>query len=114
MPDVIHPLNERWFDALALSMDRGRPRVIGEQLRERVCLIARTSPSDWGITALSIWSFAELRDHLVQRRSVVPVSIEMLERIQRAGGVSWQTTITGMRLHRPRLHHQDGPHPRAV
>ena len=68
--------------------------MIGEQLRERICLIARTSPSDWGITAFSTWSLTKLRDHLVQRCSVVPVSIETLRQILRAGGVSWQATTT--------------------
>jgi len=34
-------------------MERGRPKTIGDRIRERICLIARTSPLDWGITAFS-------------------------------------------------------------
>ncbi|HEY9474651.1 MAG TPA: helix-turn-helix domain-containing protein, partial [Mycobacteriales bacterium] len=64
-----------------------RPRGIGDQLRERVCLIARTSPADWGITEFATWSVAKLRDHLVGRCAVVAISLETLRRILRVGGV---------------------------
>jgi transposase len=92
--DVIHAFNERGFDALDPKWSGGRPRVIGEQVRERICLIARTSPADWGITAFSTWSLAKLREHLLGRGTVTAISRETLRRILRAGGVSWQTTTT--------------------
>jgi hypothetical protein len=41
-----------------------RRSVISDALSECICLIARTSPADWGITAFSTWSLAKLRDHL--------------------------------------------------
>ena len=47
VPDVIHAFNERGFDALDPKWNGGRPKAIGEQVRERICLIARTSPADW-------------------------------------------------------------------
>jgi transposase len=72
----------------------GRPRKIGEQFRARICVIARTSPADWGITAFSTWSLAKLRDHLVREGIVAALSRETLRRILHAGGVSWQTTTT--------------------
>jgi transposase len=53
--DVIHAFNERGFDALNPKWSGGRPRRIGEQRRERICLITRTSPAEWGITAFSTW-----------------------------------------------------------
>jgi hypothetical protein len=59
---------------------------IGDQVRAWICLIAQTSPVDWGITAFSTRSLAKLRDHLLGR--------ETLRRILHAGGVSWQTTTT--------------------
>lgn len=91
---VIHAFNERGFDALDPKWSGGRPKVIGEQLRERICLIARTSPADWGITAFSTWSLSKLREHLIQRCAVVAISTETLRQILRAGGVSWQATTT--------------------
>lgn len=92
--DVIHAFNERGFDALDPKWSGGRPTVIGEQLRERICLIARTSPSDWGITAFSTWSLTKLREHLIDRCAMRPISTETLRHILRAGGVSWQATTT--------------------
>ncbi|MEV4333365.1 helix-turn-helix domain-containing protein [Streptomyces sp. NPDC049597] len=42
---------------------RGRPKTISDEVREHICLIARTSPSDWKITAFSTWSLSKLADH---------------------------------------------------
>ena len=92
--DVIHAFNERGFDALDPKWNGGRPRTIGDKIRERICLIARTSPADWGITAFATWSLAKLREHLLDRGTVAAISKETLRRILRAGGVSWQTTTT--------------------
>ncbi|MFE4800384.1 transposase [Streptomyces sp. NPDC056708] len=58
--DVIHAFNERGFDALDPKWSGGRPKTISDRMRERICLIARTSPADWGIAAFSTWSLAKL------------------------------------------------------
>ncbi|WP_461124165.1 IS630 family transposase [Saccharothrix stipae] len=92
--DVIHAFNERGFAALDPKWSGGRPRTIGEAVRQRICLIARTSPADWNITAFSTWSLAKLRAHLIDRGTVVAISRETLRRILHDGGVSWQTTST--------------------
>jgi transposase len=92
--DVIHAFNERGFDALDPKWSGGRRRKIGEQIREWICVIARTSPADWGITAFSTWSLAKLREHLLAQGIVAELSRETLRRILHAGGVSWQTTTT--------------------
>lgn len=42
--DVVHCFNEHGFEALNPKWSGGRPKVIDEQTRERICLIARTSP----------------------------------------------------------------------
>jgi transposase len=84
--DVIHAFNERGFDALDPKWNGGRPKSIGEQIRQRICLIARTSPADWGITAFATWSLSKLRDHLLARGTVAAISRETLRRILRAGG----------------------------
>ncbi|HEX5494197.1 MAG TPA: helix-turn-helix domain-containing protein [Mycobacteriales bacterium] len=59
--EVIHAFNKRGFPALDPKWSGGRPRRIGEQVRERICLIARMSPADWGIT-----EFARPRKQLVE------------------------------------------------
>src|SRR3712207_4430849 len=92
--DVIHGFNERGFDALDPKWSGGRPRKIGDRIRAWICLIARTSPAECGITAFSTWSLTKLRDHLLAQGIAAELSRETLRRILHAGGVSWQTTTT--------------------
>ncbi|WSE01420.1 hypothetical protein OG758_09250 [Streptomyces sp. NBC_01474] len=65
---------------------------MNDEVRERICLIARTSPADWKITAFSTWSLSRLAEHLVKHKVTVAISRETLRRILRAGKVSWKTT----------------------
>jgi transposase len=112
--DAIHAFNERGFHALVPKWS-GRPRKkIGEQLRNWICTIARTSPADWGITGFSTWSLRKLRDHLLAEGIVAELSRETLRRILRDGGISWQTTTTGKASTDPRLHRQDASGPRPL
>jgi transposase len=93
--DVIHAFNERGFDALDPKWSGDAPRkAISDQVRERICLIARTSPADWGITAFSTWGLSKLADHLVRRKVTAAISRETLRRTLRASNVSWQSTTT--------------------
>jgi transposase len=92
--DVIHAFNERGFDALDPKPSGGRPKKIGKQIREWICLIARTSPAECGLTGFSTWSLAKLRDHLLAEGIVAELSRETLRRILHDGGISWQTTTT--------------------
>ncbi|MEV4189783.1 IS630 family transposase, partial [Streptosporangium canum] len=75
-------------------MERGRPPAISEQARERICLIARTVPAEWGLSGMSTWSLKTLAGHLVTRGVVAAISRERLRRILRKSGVSRQTTTT--------------------
>ncbi|MGX4734194.1 IS630 family transposase [Kitasatospora griseola] len=63
-------------------------------MREHICLIARTSPADWKITAFSTWSLSKLADHLVTQKVTAAISRETVRRILHAGKVSWKTTTT--------------------
>ena len=111
--DVIHAFNERGFDALDPKWSGGRPRKIGERIREWICLIARTSPAECGITAFSTWSLTKLRDHLLAQGIAAELSRETLRRILHAGGlVADHHHVEG--VHRPGLHRQDAPDPRPV
>ena len=74
-----------------------------------ICLIARTSPADWGLTGFSTWSLAKLRDHLLAEGIVAAISRETLRRILRDGGVSWQTTTTWKASTDPDFIAEDAP-----
>ncbi|GGV31936.1 hypothetical protein GCM10010245_51850 [Streptomyces spectabilis] len=63
-------------------------------MREHICLIARTSPADWGIAAFSTWSLSKLAGHLIKQMVTDAISRETLRRILREGKVSWKTTTT--------------------
>ncbi|MEU9837580.1 IS630 family transposase [Streptosporangium sp. NPDC048047] len=91
---VVHAFNERGFEALDPKWSGGRPRRISEWVRERICLIARTTPAEWGLTGFSTWSLSKLAAHLIELRLVTSISRQHLARILKAGKVSWQTTTT--------------------
>ncbi len=92
--DVIHAFNEKGLDALDPKWNGGRPATISSQVREHICLIAKTVPAEWGITGHSTWSLRTLAEHLITRGVVAAISREHLRRILRKGGVTWQTTTT--------------------
>ncbi|WP_199565602.1 helix-turn-helix domain-containing protein [Spongiactinospora rosea] len=71
---VVHAFNERGFDALDPKWSGGRPKRISEWVRQRICLIARTTPAEWGITTFSTWSLAKLAAHLERARLVSSIS----------------------------------------
>ncbi|WP_373431579.1 transposase [Streptomyces sp. B3I7] len=52
--DVIRAFNEQGFEALDPKGSGGRPRMISSQVREHICLIARTSPADWNLRVLHL------------------------------------------------------------
>ncbi|MFI2162783.1 helix-turn-helix domain-containing protein [Streptomyces olivaceoviridis] len=112
--DVIHVFNERGFDALDPQWGGGRPKTISDEVREHICLIARTSPADWKITACSTWSLSKLADHLIKQKVTAAISRETLRRIPREGKVSWKTATTWKGVHRPGVHRQDAPRPGSV
>ncbi|MGW6404936.1 helix-turn-helix domain-containing protein [Streptomyces sp. NPDC055134] len=113
--EVIHAFNERGFDALDPKWSGGRPRTINGEVRERVCLIARTSSADWKITAFSTRSLSKLAEHLVKHKVTAAISRETLRRILRAGRqglLEDHHHVEG--VHRPGVQRQDAPHPGAL
>ncbi|WP_351236442.1 helix-turn-helix domain-containing protein [Streptomyces sp. NPDC002133] len=92
--EVIHALNERGVRRPGPKWSGGRPKTINDEVREHICLIARTSPADWKITAFSTWSLSKLAEHLIQQKVTPAIGRETLRRIMRAGKTSWKTTTT--------------------
>jgi transposase len=90
---VIHGFNESGFKALDPKWSGGRPRTISDQVRRRICLIARCCPRDLGL-AFSTWSLSKLAEHLAATGVIASVSRESIRQILRAGGVSWQASKT--------------------
>jgi transposase len=89
---VIHDFNDIGFTALDPKWSGGGPRTISDQVRRRICVIARCCPRDLGL-AFSTWSLAKLTEYLAAA-GIAAVSRESIRQILRAGGVSWQATKT--------------------
>ena len=90
---LIHAFNQTGFAALDPKWSGGRPRVINEHVRRRICLIARCRPRDLGL-AFSAWSLTKLADYLMATGGIGSISRESIRRILRAGGISWQAAKT--------------------
>ncbi|HTT52504.1 MAG TPA: helix-turn-helix domain-containing protein [Streptosporangiaceae bacterium] len=89
---MIHDFNDIGFKALDPKWNGGRPRTISDQVRRRICVIARCCPRDLGL-AFSTWSLAKLAEYLAAA-GIAAVSRESIRQILRAGGVSWLATKT--------------------
>jgi transposase len=90
---VIHDFNDIGFAALNPKWSGGRPTTISEQVRRRICVIARCCPHDLG-QPFSTWSLSKLVEYLTAAKIVVSISRETVRQILRAGGISWQATKT--------------------
>src|SRR4051812_38402944 len=106
--DVIHAFNERGFDALDPKWSGGRRRRIGDRIREWICLIARTSPAECGLSGFSTWSLTKLRDHLLAEGIAVPGDAAP-DPASRQDLLADHHHVEG--LHRPRVHPGDAPDP---
>jgi hypothetical protein len=66
--------------------------VISEQVRRRVCLLARCCPRDLGL-AFSTWSLTKLAGYLADAR-IACISRESIRQILRDAGIRWLATKT--------------------
>jgi len=89
---VIHAFNESGFAALDPKWSGGRPKTISEQVRRRVCLLARCCPRDLGL-AFSTWSLAKLAEYLASA-GIAAISRESIRQILHDAGINWLATKT--------------------
>ncbi|WP_353963917.1 hypothetical protein [Streptomyces sp. NBC_00233] len=82
---------------------------MSDQVRERICLIARTAPAGWKMTAFSTWSLAKLAEHLVKRAVIPAISRETPRRILHAGRSPGRPPPGRPRTARPSLPRCTGP-----
>ncbi|MBU3862806.1 helix-turn-helix domain-containing protein [Streptomyces sp. 4503] len=67
--DVSHAFSERGFDALDPKWSAGRPRTISEEVREHICLIARTSPAGVAMDCAGSYTMRAHRSGSSSRRN---------------------------------------------
>ena len=91
--ELIRLFNEGGFEALQPRKRTGRPRELEPEEVAQVLEIATSRPRDFGLP-LTTWSLRKLADFLVSRRMVRKTSANMLGRILRENGVTFQRTKT--------------------
>ena len=91
--ELIRRFDAGSFEALKPKARTGRPRELEPEEVAQVVEIATMRPKDCGLP-LTTWSLRKLADFLVARRMVSKVSANMVGRILRENGITFQRTKT--------------------
>ena len=91
--ELVRRFNEGSFDALRQRKRTGRPRELEPEEVAQVIEVATSRPRDFGMP-FTTWSLRKLTDFLLSRRMVAKTSANMLGRILRENGVTFQRTKT--------------------
>lgn len=93
MRELIRRFNEGSFPALRPRPRTGRQRDLEAEEVAAVLEVATSRPKDFGMP-FTTWSLRKLADYLVRRRLVAKTTANMLGRILRENGVTFQRTKT--------------------
>ena len=91
--ELIRQFNEGSFAALRPRQRKGRPRELAPEEVAQVIEVATSRPKDCGMP-FTTWSLRKLADFLVARGIVAKTSANMLGRILRENGITFQRTKT--------------------
>jgi transposase len=91
--ELIRRFNEGSFAALRPRPRTGRQRELEAEEVAAVLEVATGRPKDFGMP-FTTWSLRKLADFLIARRLVVKTSANMLGRVLRENGVTFQRTKT--------------------
>jgi transposase len=91
--ELIRRFDAGSFEALKPKPRTGRPRELEPEEVAQVVEIATMRPKDFGLP-LTTWSLRKLADFLVGRRMVSKITANMIGRILRENGVTFQRTKT--------------------
>lgn len=91
--ELIRRFNEGSFTALRPRPRTGRQRELEAEEVAAVVEVAASRPKDFGMP-FTTWSLRKLADFLVRRRLVAKTTANMLGRILRENGVTFQRTKT--------------------
>lgn len=98
--ELIRSFNEEGFDALRQKPRPGRPSSLTEEEESLVAEIATAPPQALG-RPFNQWSLRKLRDCLVEKRLVKPVSHNVIRRVLRSRKITFQRTRTWKRSDDP-------------
>lgn len=98
--ELIRRFNEDGFEALRQKSRSGRPSRLTEEEESLVAEIATAPPQALGCP-FNQWSLRKLRDCLVKKKLVKPVSHNVIRRVLKAQKITFQRTRTWKRSDDP-------------
>ena len=91
--ELIRSFNDEGFDALRQKSRSGRPRKLTEEEESIIAEIATAPPQAMG-RPFNQWLLRKLRDFLVERRLIHPVSHNVIGRVLKNRKITYQRTRT--------------------
>jgi transposase len=98
--DLIRQFNDDGFDALKPRPRTGRPKALSEEEISVVVEIATAPPQAFG-RPFNQWSLRKLRQFLLDRKLIPPVTVPTLRSVLKERQVSFQRTRTWKRSNDP-------------
>ena len=98
--ELIRGFIDEGFDALRQKPRPGRPRTLTEEEESIIAEIATAPPQAFG-RPFNQWSLRKLRDFLVEKKLVKPISHNVVRRVLRGRKITFQRTRTWKRSSDP-------------
>jgi transposase len=98
--ELIRSFNEEGFDTLRQKPRSGRPSKLTEEEESLVAEMATAPPQAFG-RPFNQWSLRKLRDFLVEKKLVKPVSHNVVRRVLKNRKITFQRTRTWKRSNDP-------------
>jgi len=96
----IRDFNDKGFDSLRQKPRSGRPPSLTDEEESLVAEIATAPPQAFG-RPFNKWSLRKLRDFLVEKKLVKPISHNVVQRVLRGRKITFQRTRTWKRSNDP-------------
>jgi|TARA_Y100000294_G_C8500427_1_gene314607 transposase len=98
--ELIRNFNDEGFDALRQRSRSGRPPSLTEEEESIIAEMATAPPQAFG-RPFNQWSLRKLRDFLVEKKMIKPVSHNVIRRVLKNRKISYQRTRTWKRSNDP-------------
>ena len=98
--ELIRNFNDEGFDALRQRSRSGRPPSLTEEEESLIAEMATAPPQAFG-RPFNQWSLRKLRDFLVEKKMIKPVSHNVIRRVLQNRKITYQRTRTWKRSNDP-------------
>ena len=98
--ELIRRFNDDGFDALKPRPRSGRPKALTEEEKSVVAEVATAPPQAFG-RPFNQWSLRKLRQFLLDRKLIAPITVPTLRSVLKERKISFQRTRTWKRSNDP-------------